>query len=84
MSRSTFSTLVLMFAFLTAMIGLGILVTDMPLRNLCQKHCWLNYFLYSVAGETGGKLVLSILWAVGAIFIGLASISIRKGSRTHE
>ena len=59
-SRSAF--LMMVFSAIGFMVGTGILVTDDPLRSLCQKGCWLNYFLYALFGEQGSKTALGVLW----------------------
>lgn len=66
MNKSRFALLMMVFSAIGFIVGSGILVTDDPLRSLCQKGCWLNYFLYALFGELGGKLALAVLWYLAA------------------
>lgn len=66
MNASRFALFMMIFSIIGFIVGSGILVTDNPLRSLCQKGCWLNYFLFTLFGERGGKTALAGLWYLAA------------------
>lgn len=37
--------------------GMGILITDEPLMQLCRRGCWINSLLYGIFGDYYGKLI---------------------------
>lgn len=82
MSARKFSFLMMIFSAIGFMVGTGILVTDSPLNALCQKGCWLNYFLYGLLGDHKGKVVLAVIWYFSAGLSMVFALKIRgqKGS----
>lgn len=59
-------------------VGVTILVSDTPLRQLCRTDCWLNEILFVMFGETRGKQALAILWCLVATL--LAALALRMST----
>lgn len=66
MSKAGFAILMVIFSAIGLMVGTGILISEEPLRSMCQKGCWLNHFLYAIFGENGGKRALAGIWFLAA------------------
>lgn len=78
MNASRFAFLMMVFSAIGFIVGSGILVTDEPLRSLCQKGCWLNYFLYALFDEQGGKVALAALWYLASGLCLAFALRLRK------
>jgi hypothetical protein len=71
------SLMMVVLAAIGFMVGTGVLVTDEPLRSLCQRECWLNDLLYALLGEQGGKTALAVIWYLAAGLILALAIRLR-------
>ena len=69
--------MMMIFAAIGFMVGTGILISDSPLNALCQKGCWLNYFLYALLGEKAGKTALAVLWYLAAGLCVVFAVKVR-------
>ena len=73
MTATALRIMLIIAASFTAVIGTEILISSEPLATLCRRECWLNALLGLLFGESGGKVVLSLLWySVGALLLFIA------------
>lgn len=69
---------VIVLAITAVVGGTAILISDMPLRQLCRTDCWLNDLLFAMFGETRGKPALAILWCAAAVLLATLALRMRK------